>query len=73
MRESKRLCQGGDGKNESELGEGWWLYKGPVAGEIAVQSRKNEKERVRDFPGGPVVRTLPFKCRGQGFNPWSGK
>ncbi len=25
-----------------------------------------------DFPGGPVVRTLCFYCRGHGFNPWLG-
>ena len=27
---------------------------------------------VRDFPGGPVVKTLHFQCRGHGFDPWSG-
>ena len=26
----------------------------------------------RDFPGGPVVKTLHFHCRGYGFDPWSG-
>ena len=25
-----------------------------------------------DFPGGPVVKTLCFHCRGRGFNPWLG-
>ena len=25
-----------------------------------------------DFPGGPVVRTPSFHCRGRGFDPWSG-
>ena len=25
-----------------------------------------------DFPGGPVVKTLSFQCRGRGFDPWSG-
>ena len=25
-----------------------------------------------DFPGGPVVRTLHFHCRGSRFNPWLG-
>ena len=25
----------------------------------------------RDFPGGPVVKTLCFQCRGHGFDPWS--
>ena len=24
-----------------------------------------------EFPGGPVVRTLHFDCRGHGFDPWS--
>ena len=23
-------------------------------------------------PGGPVVKTLHFQCRGHGFDPWSG-
>ena len=27
---------------------------------------------VRDFPGGPVIKTLYFHCRGQRFHPWSG-
>ena len=26
----------------------------------------------RDFPGGPVVKTLRFQCRGHMFDPWSG-
>ena len=25
----------------------------------------------RELPGGPVVRTLCFHCRGHGFDPWS--
>ena len=28
---------------------------------------------VRDFPGGPVVKTLCSQHRGHGFNPWLGK
>ena len=28
--------------------------------------------RMRDFPGGPVVKTLRFHCRGHGFYPWLG-
>ncbi|KAJ8789475.1 hypothetical protein J1605_022002 [Eschrichtius robustus] len=27
----------------------------------------------REFPGGPVVGTLRFHCRGHEFSPWSGK
>ena len=26
-----------------------------------------------DFPGGPVVKTLCFHCRGRGFDPWGGR
>ena len=32
----------------------------------------NKSERVWDFPGGPVVKTLRFQCRGPGFEPWLG-
>ena len=27
---------------------------------------------IRDFHGGPVVKTLCFQCRGPEFNSWSG-
>ena len=30
---------------------------------------KNTK--AQELPGGPVVRSLLFHCRGQRFNPWS--
>ena len=26
-----------------------------------------------DFPGGPVIKTLPFHLRGHGFDPWWGE
>ena len=29
------------------------------------------KKKRRDFPRGPMVKTLPFQCRGHGFDPWS--
>ena len=29
------------------------------------------EERVKDIPGGPVVKTLPFYCWGHGINPLS--
>ena len=32
-----------------------------------------QKLEHRLFPGGPMVRTLCFHCRGRGFNPWSGE
>ena len=30
------------------------------------------KEKDRDFPGGPVVETPRSQCRGARFSPWSG-
>ena len=33
---------------------------------------KIKEEKRRDFPGDPVVKTLPFHCRGCGFDPWLG-
>ena len=30
------------------------------------------KRKQSDFPGGPVVKTLPFHYRGRRFNSWSG-
>ena len=34
--------------------------------------RMDYQERPRDLPGGPVVKTPHFHCRGHRFNPWSG-
>lgn len=31
-----------------------------------------EKNHFVEFPGGPVVRTWLFHCRGHEFNPWLG-
>ena len=39
----------------------------PRAKEIKAKINKWE-----DFPGGPVVKTLRSRCRGPGFDPWSG-
>ena len=36
------------------------------------RSKLFSSKTFREFPGGPVVRTLCFHCRGCGFNPWSG-
>ena len=32
-----------------------------------------DKDTMRDFPGGAVVKNLPANARGHGFQPWSGK
>ena len=31
-----------------------------------------QETAIGDFPGGPVVKTPHFQCRGPGFDPWSG-
>ena len=31
-----------------------------------------EISHVGDIPGGPVIKTLCFHCRGHGFDPWLG-
>ena len=36
------------------------------------EQRSALKKTNREFPGGPVVRTLGFHCRGCGFNAWMG-
>ena len=33
---------------------------------------QHNKGHLRDFPGGPVVKTPRSQCREPGFNPWSG-
>ena len=32
----------------------------------------NKSSHDWDFPGGPVVKTVCFQCKGHGFDPWSG-
>ena len=43
---------------------------------LSENSHPNRRQaintKVRDFPGGPVVKTLLFQCKGCGFDPWSG-
>ena len=41
-------------------------------GVIGESFRVDEKWYHWDFPGGPVVKTPYFQCRGHKFNPWSG-
>ena len=36
-------------------------------------SAKKSKNKNRDFPGGPAVRTLRSQRRGPEFRPWSGE
>ena len=44
----------------------------PGAG-IQIHDHKDVKRYdYWDFPGGPVVKTPSFQCRGPRFDPWSG-
>ena len=37
--------------------------------DVEVGLKRNDKG---DFPGGPVVKTQCFQCKGHGFSHWSG-
>ena len=39
---------------------------------LCTERERNQEEGERDFPGGPVVKTPSFHCKGRGFDPWSG-
>ena len=47
-----------------------------VAGEPSGHRHRGREIQARahlgEFPGGPVIRTPHFHCRGHRFNPWSG-
>ena len=34
------------------------------------QRKASLVKTTRDFPGGPVVKTLSFQCREHRFDPW---
>ena len=38
---------------------------------ILVECQETINNNSRDFPGGPVAKTLPFQCRGPMLDPWS--
>ena len=63
----------------SVLGREWMVGAGKQ--KISIHASQAEKAldplkscfkvtMVREFPRGPVVRTLPFHCKGHGFDPW---
>ena len=39
---------------------------------INKQSQESNSDNLQGLPGGPVVRTLCFHCKGHKFHPWSG-
>ena len=47
----------------------WWGGVNTVENNMEVP----QKTQTRDFPCGPVVKNLPCKSKGPGFDPWLGK
>jgi hypothetical protein len=45
------------------------IYKQKPSKQAGEGQRGQEK---KDFPGGPVIKTLCFQYKGHGFDPWSG-
>ena len=45
------------------------IYKQKPSKQAGEGQRDQEK---KDFPGGPVIKTLCFQYKGHGFEPWSG-
>ena len=72
------LSQGGQRKPHRE--GGIWMkaevmrYWDGCLGEEEFQTERkmNSKAQRQDFPGGPVVKALPFHCWGYGFDLWRG-
>ena len=38
----------------------------------SIKKKSLSKIKIREFPGGPVVRSPSFHCQGLRFDPWSG-
>ena len=43
-----------------------------MVGRFFLVQQTDDNNCYGDFPGGPVVKTLGFHCRGHEFDPWSG-
>ena len=52
--------------------KGFVFVKFTFGNNISDSNKWTLKYYARDFPGGPVVRTPRFQCRGHGFQPGSG-
>ena len=59
----------------AKISEASWpkKHKTENRNNIATNSIKTFKRvHIRDYPGGLLVKTLCFHCRGHGFDPWLG-
>ena len=50
----------------------WGHKETPLSNYTHMHTICIKKMLLGDFPGGPVVMTLSFHCRGCGFIPWLG-
>ena len=50
----------------------WDPGQEPIVSVLDCKVLRHQKKKYVDFPGGPVVRTPRFHCRGHGFDPGSG-
>ena len=54
-----------------KISQNWCTWPARLEGLICIMNFKNT--HTRDFPGGPVVKNLPFNARRHGFDLLSGK
>ena len=50
----------------------WCLREETIGGQNQEVIKRGLKIYLWDFPGGPVVKTLPFNTAECEFDPWSG-
>ena len=68
--EIKKYTQTNDNEN-TMIQNLWDATKAVLRGKFtAIQSHLRKQEK--DFPGGPVAKTLPSQCKGPRFDSWPG-
>ena len=66
------------GESHGQRGDWWITVHGVTKSQTPLSNYTYThticifKMLLGDFPGGPVVKTLSFHCRGCEFNPWLG-
>ena len=66
------ILEGKESLEEGSQGEGGWntlCFRQIASVSLEIEYDFFKKGNVRDFPGGPVVKTPCSHCRGLGFDP----